>query len=164
MATLVLLRHAKSAYPQGVADHDRPLSGRGRRDAPVAGQLIGERVPHIDLALISTARRAQQTYELACPGLDVSAQRDVPELYLASPDTMLRRIRAAQVATLLVVSHNPGTEELAELLARDTSSDLYRRMLAKFPTAAFAVLSASEPFSAWGYGSAELTAFEVARG
>ena len=37
ISTLVLLRHAKSAYPDDVADHDRPLNARGRRDAPAAG-------------------------------------------------------------------------------------------------------------------------------
>ena len=31
--TLVLMRHGKSGYPPGVADHDRPLADRGRREA-----------------------------------------------------------------------------------------------------------------------------------
>ncbi|GAA5216396.1 hypothetical protein [Streptomyces thinghirensis] len=34
----VVLRHPKPARPAGVADHDRPLAGRGRRDAPAAGR------------------------------------------------------------------------------------------------------------------------------
>lgn len=164
MATLVLLRHAKSAYPQGVPDHERPLSGRGRRDAPVAGWRIASVVQHLDLALISTAVRAQQTWELARPALDVAEQVDVPELYLASPDTMLRRIRAAAADTVIVVSHNPGTEELAERLTRNTDSPVYRRMVTKFPTAAFAVLTADAPFHSWGYGDAKLQTFEVGRG
>ena len=163
-STLILLRHAKSAYPAGVADHDRPLNGRGRRDAPVAGRLIAGHVPHIDLALVSTAVRAQQTWELAATALDVADTRDVGELYLASPDIMLRRIRAVSAGTLVVVSHNPGTEELAERLSANTDSPDYRRMLQKFPTAAFAVLTGDEPFSRWGYGSATLCAFEVGRG
>ena len=32
--TLLLLRHAKSDYPAGVADHDRPLAARGVRPTP----------------------------------------------------------------------------------------------------------------------------------
>lgn len=163
-ATLILLRHAKSAYPAGVADHDRPLNGRGRRDAPVAGRLIASHTPRIDLALVSTALRTQQTWALASPPLHVTDTRDLGELYLASPDIMLRRVRAVTASTLVVVSHNPGTEELAERLTSNTGSPLYRAMLQKFPTAAFAVLTADEPFSAWGYGSATLAAFEVGRG
>ena len=163
-ATLILLRHAKSAYPAGVADHDRPLNGRGRRDAPVAGSLIATHVPHIDLALVSTAARAQQTWELAAAALQVADTRDVAELYLASPDIMLRRVRAVTASTVVLVSHNPGTEELAERLTANTDSPEYRRMMQKFPTAAFAVLTADKPFSGWGYGSATLSAFEVGRG
>lgn len=163
-ATLILLRHAKSAYPAGVADHDRPLNGRGRRDAPVAGRLIATHVPHVDLALVSTAVRAQQTWELATAALQVAKTRDVAELYLASPDIMLRRVRAVTASTVVLVSHNPGTEELAERLTANTGSPEYRRMLQKFPTAAFAVLTADKPFSGWGYGSATLSAFEVGRG
>jgi len=37
MKQLLLLRHAKSAWPDGVDDHDRPLAERGRRDAPRMG-------------------------------------------------------------------------------------------------------------------------------
>lgn len=163
-STLILLRHAKSAYPEGVTDHDRPLNGRGRRDAPVAGRLIAGLVPAIDQALVSTARRAQQTWELARPSLTVARQVDVPELYLASPDTMLRRIRAVTANTVVVVSHNPGTEDLAERLTGNTGSPAYRQMVTKFPTAAFAVLEADAPFAAWGFGGATLRAFEVGRG
>lgn len=164
MPTLVLLRHAKSAYPESVADHDRPLNGRGRRDAPVAGQMIGAALPHIDLGLISTATRAQQTWELASPGLSVGDVRNVPELYLASADAMMRRIRAVDCDSLILVAHNPGLEVLAERLSRDPQSPIYRRMVTKFPTAAFTILTEDKPFSRWGYGAADLLAFEVGRG
>ncbi len=162
--TLILLRHAKSAYPEGVGDHDRPLSARGRRDAPVAGRLIAGLVPHIDQALVSTARRAQQTWDLARPALHVDAHSDVPELYLASPDTMLRRVRAVSATSLLVISHNPGTEDLAERLSRNTDSRAYRHMLTKFPTAAFAVLESDAAFREWGFGTATLRSFAIGRG
>jgi phosphohistidine phosphatase len=164
VTTLVLLRHAKSAYPPGVTDHDRPLSPRGRRDAPVAGRELAAVVPHLELALVSTAERARQTWQLAGAYLDVLSVKEVPELYLASPDTMLRRIRDVDAQTLLVVSHNPGSEMLAEQLTANTGSEPYRRMVRKFPTAAFAVLRAAVPFAQWGYGSAELTHFERGRG
>ena len=36
---LVLLRHAKSAWPD-VPDHERPLARRGQRDAPVMGRWL----------------------------------------------------------------------------------------------------------------------------
>lgn len=163
-STVVLLRHAKSAYPPGVVDHDRPLNRRGSRDAPVAGQLIAGCVGEMDLALVSTATRAQQSWSLARPAMSVGKVIAVPELYLASAEAMLRRIQDADVDTVLVVSHNPGTEILAERLASNTDSIQYRRMVSKFPTAAFAVLTCDDPLRTWGYGCADLVAFEVARG
>ena len=53
--TLVLLRHAKSAYPDGVADHDRPLAPRGKREAGLAGDWLRANLPTIDAVLCSTA-------------------------------------------------------------------------------------------------------------
>ena len=66
---LVSFRHAKSAWPD-VADHERPLARRGRRDAPVAGRwlLAAGLVP--DRVVCSTAERARQTWQLAAAELD----------------------------------------------------------------------------------------------
>ena len=38
--TLILLRHAKSDYPDGVADHERPLAKRGIREAALADEKV----------------------------------------------------------------------------------------------------------------------------
>ena len=59
--TLVLMRHAKSDYPPGVADHDRPLAPRGIREAGLAGDWLRANTPAIDAVLCSTATRARQT-------------------------------------------------------------------------------------------------------
>ncbi len=164
MPSLVLLRHAKSSYPAGVADHDRPLNARGRRDAPVAGHMIADLVGGVDVALVSTATRAQQTWAAAAQHLAVGRTESVSGLYLASADAMLRRIRDLEADSVVIVAHNPGIEILAERLARDTESPMYRAMMAKFPTAAFAVLADERPLSRWGYGAVDLLAFEIARG
>ena len=57
---LVLLRHAKSAWPD-VPDHDRPLARRGQRDAPVIGRWLSDSGLLPDQVLCSTARRASET-------------------------------------------------------------------------------------------------------
>src|SRR4051794_41904037 len=72
VGTLVLLRHAKSAWPEGVPDHERPLAGRGRRDAPEAGRWLRQVGLQFDLVLCSTALRARQTWELAAAELDTA--------------------------------------------------------------------------------------------
>ena len=65
---LVLLRHAKSEWPD-VADHERPLAKRGRRDAPVVGRWLAESGYAPDAVVCSTARRARETWTLAEAGL-----------------------------------------------------------------------------------------------
>ena len=46
--TLLLMRHAKSDYPAGVIDHDRPLARRGIREAGLAGGWLRAHMPPID--------------------------------------------------------------------------------------------------------------------
>ncbi|WP_431044796.1 SixA phosphatase family protein [Streptomyces sp. P1-3] len=76
---LVLLRHAKSAWPDGVDDQERPLAPRGRRDAPAAGRWLRDvgRVP--DLAICSPARRTRETWELAARELGPAVPPGSPE-------------------------------------------------------------------------------------
>jgi phosphohistidine phosphatase len=70
--TLVLLRHAKSAWPD-VPDHERPLARRGQRDAPVMGRWLRAAGYLPDQVICSTARRARDTWQLAQTTLRVTA-------------------------------------------------------------------------------------------
>ncbi|WTQ63458.1 histidine phosphatase family protein [Streptomyces sp. NBC_00161] len=59
---LVVLRHAKSAWPPDVADSERPLAPRGRRDAPAARRWLREAGCVPDLVRCSSAQRTRQTW------------------------------------------------------------------------------------------------------
>ena len=60
---LLLLRHAKSSWDDpSLADHDRPLSKRGRKAAASMRAAIVSRALVPDLALVSTARRTRETF------------------------------------------------------------------------------------------------------
>jgi phosphohistidine phosphatase len=170
---LVLLRHAKSAWPD-VPDHDRPLAPRGQRDAPVMGRWLRTNGDVPDQVLCSTARRARETWQLARDGLGadppVSFERRV---YQASPEALLDLARAvpSAVAILLIVGHDPAMHELALMLARPVSaggSDVvppatFDQMRAKFPTAAVAVLEFTGSWDQLGPGTAQLAAFAIPR-
>src|SRR6202008_3681663 len=110
--TLLLMRHAKSDYPDGVPDHDRPLAPRGIRQAGLAGAWLRANVPAIDAVLSSTATRARQT--LANTGIDAPV-RYSERLYGATPGTMIDQISqtADTVTTLLVVGHEPTMSALS---------------------------------------------------
>jgi phosphohistidine phosphatase len=63
--TLLILRHAKSSWKfPDLADHDRPLNKRGKRDAPKIGNLLKEKDLVPDLIISSTAVRAKRTAKM----------------------------------------------------------------------------------------------------
>jgi phosphohistidine phosphatase len=162
--TLVLLRHGKSAYPDGVADHDRPLAARGRREAGLAGDWLRANLPAIDEVLCSTATRARET--LAHTGIDAPV-RYVDRLYDAVPGTVIDEITHVDddVAVLLVVAHEPTLTQVVLGLAGADSSNTAaaERISTKFPTSATAVLRLTNGWKAVELGSADLVDFHVPR-
>jgi phosphohistidine phosphatase len=117
--TLILLRHAKSDWSGQEGDHDRPLAKRGRRQAPEAGRWLAANVDSIDLAVVSTAERARTTWDLASGELDEEPEtRHDADAYAASVDDLLDIVRGFDEAlgTVVLVGHNPGIEDLAEVL------------------------------------------------
>lgn len=144
MQRLILLRHAKSAYPPGVPDHDRPLNARGRRNAATIAHRLSPFVMTDSrvVAAVSTATRAQETWAIVNQALNVDHWYD-RSLYLADPSTLLEVVSVMDADVGIIVGHNPGLEELARLGAgsdevRDVVSG--HRLAEKFPTSAFAVL------------------------
>ncbi len=165
MKTILLLRHAKSAWgTPGLADHERPLNQRGERAAKAMAQYIAKHCPRPDLILCSTAIRTRQTLAPLLKRLDAPAPPIALEkgLYLASEPVLLARLRALpeDVATALLIGHNEGIGQLANALAHDGPPDLLKALREKFPTGALVVLRA--PAKRWpdlAVGSAELLAF-----
>ncbi len=175
---LVLLRHAKSAWPD-VPDHERPLARRGRRDAPAMGRWLRAAGYLPDLVLCSTARRARETWQLAQAELGATPPASFDgRVYEASATQLLDLIRRAPPAarTLLIVGHDPAVPELALMLAATTPPApagtesgsapvaVLDRMRAKFPTAAVAILEFTGNWDQLAPGSARLTRFVTPRG
>ncbi|HSI02744.1 MAG TPA: histidine phosphatase family protein [Reyranella sp.] len=165
MKTILLLRHAKSAWGQpGQDDHDRPLNRRGERAAEVTAEYIVHQAPRPDLILCSTAVRTRQTlapliHRLAVPAPPIALEK---RLYLASEPELLARLRAVadDVRTLLLIGHNEGIGELAEALAGRGAPAALASLQAKFPTGALAVLRAQAgPWRELAPGTAELLSF-----
>ncbi|MEU2337403.1 histidine phosphatase family protein [Streptomyces sp. NPDC013172] len=165
---LVVLRHAKSSWPEGVPDELRPLAARGRRDAPAAGRALAASDCLPDLAICSTAVRTRQTWELAAGqwGTPPPVRYD-GRVYAADVPELLEVVREvpAEVETLLLIGHNPGLEELVLELAGGGLDDTLDQVRAKFPTSAIAVLAwHGTTWAELGPGAALLTEVTVARG
>ncbi|MEU9012387.1 histidine phosphatase family protein [Streptomyces sp. NPDC048479] len=164
---LIVLRHAKSARPPDMADFDRPLTGRGRRDASAAGRWLRDARYTPDLVICSTAVRARETWELAAEHLETQPPvQHEDRVYDADLHTLLAVVREtpASVDTLLLAGHNPGVQELVLSLAAEALGDALKRTREKFPTSAIAVLTWHGDWSELAPGAALLTDMAVPRG
>ncbi|MFB9949777.1 histidine phosphatase family protein [Rhizobium puerariae] len=164
---LILLRHAKSAWPEGVADEERPLAPRGRKAAPLMGDYMARERLVPDLGLVSPARRTQETWALVrdkLPGrVDV---RDHAGLYEASGAQILDVLAEVEAAcrNLLIIGHNPGLQELALLLSDTGNADTRQKIAEKYPTAGLVVIDFdTADWQGVGEGSGRLERFVTPR-
>jgi phosphohistidine phosphatase len=128
MKHLIIVRHAKSSWADpGQRDFDRPLNGRGERNAAEMARRLKARGVRPQLIVASGARRAHATAKLMAEVFDY-AKSDiaiVDELYEASPRVWLEQIRAlpAQRDTVMMVGHNPEITALVAELCPEARID-----------------------------------------
>jgi phosphohistidine phosphatase len=156
---IVLFRHAKADWPQ-VADRERPLADRGRKDAPVAGRKLADTGIPFDLAICSTATRTRETWKLAVQELPHRPKTVYEErLYEASPGELIAVLNGTpdDAHNLVLIGHNPGIQGLAEVLAGSAEDEPRERMNRRgFPAAAFVVLSFDGSWKSLEPGTATL--------
>ena len=136
MKRLLILRHAKSSWnhPE-LSDFERPLNKRGRQAAPRMGRWIAKNNLTPGVVICSTAKRAQQTYQLVQGVVNWDVETvHADELYLAPAHTYIQHLSLLpdNIPTAMVIGHNPGMEELVSQLSGE-----YRSM----PTCALAVIT-----------------------
>lgn len=112
--TLVLMRHAKSSWDAPMSDdHARPLNGRGRKSAKALGDWMRTQGWIPDQVMSSSSTRTRETFA----GLGFIIAGDfTSDLYHAGPEQMHRTLAQANGQTVLLIGHNPGIAEFAELL------------------------------------------------
>jgi phosphohistidine phosphatase len=163
---LLVVRHAKSAWPPGVPDRARPLGSRGRHDAPLMGQRIQALVGTLDLVMISPSQRTQETWTLINEVLGHAGQVVTdPCIYDAWGAHMIDLVRdlPEDARTVMILGHEPGVSELVLGLAGPGHAHLRDLVATKFPTCAVALLSADLPWSGFIPGCAVLEAFTTPR-
>jgi len=118
--TLLLLRHAKSSWDdKTLRDFDRPLNKRGLKAAPMVGEMMRKRKLRPELVLSSPAERAKETTRLVCEAAGLIAVARYEEgIYEASARRLLEIVSQIEdaVNTAMLVGHNPGLEEVVEML------------------------------------------------
>ncbi|MGF1426287.1 SixA phosphatase family protein [Kitasatospora sp. LaBMicrA B282] len=163
---ITVLRHAKADWPQ-VADHDRPLADRGRHQAPAAGEWLADSGIDPDYVLCSTSVRTRETWKLAAHELPKRNRKTVFEarIYEATAGEIIEVLQETpeEYRDLILVGHNPGVQNLVEVLAGDESlgDELSRLRQGGFPTAGIAVLDFEGSWKSVEPGAARLVSFYV---
>jgi phosphohistidine phosphatase len=145
--TVIVMRHAKSDWGDpALPDFDRTLSARGLAAAPAMGRwlVLARYLP--ERIVCSPARRALDTARLVKAELDPVATVDLVtdrRIYEASPDDLLAVIRDHSMATLMVIGHNPGIEQVLGILLHQNPA---AEPIGAVPTGAIFVLRNSAPF------------------
>ena len=143
MKKLYILRHAKSAYPENTDDHSRPLNKRGENSCRLIASYMKENNIGPEVILSSDAMRTKQTTKniLKILGSDVKPEFS-EKLYLATAGEILKVISKVEssVNSLMIVSHNPGVENLVSLITGGGDKDSMNRLRVKYPTAGLSCL------------------------
>lgn len=118
MKILYLIRHAKSSWDDPtLADHDRPLNERGKRDAPKMGERLAQRGVKADLIISSSAVRALTTAQTIAEKIGYDQARIVADrrLYGAQVSALLYLIQELddQHVRVMLFGHNPEFTDLA---------------------------------------------------
>ncbi|MBU2935118.1 MULTISPECIES: SixA phosphatase family protein [Pacificibacter] len=161
---LILTRHAKSSWDDPLLDDiERTLNTRGQRDADRVGLWLSAKGYHPDQAMISVARRTQETWsriqETASTG-DMECLFH-QGLYLASSDRILQQLRSATAKTVILIAHNPGIGDFA---ARFASRLPPHPDFARYPTCATTVFDvAADSWSHIRFGQNTVLDFCIPR-
>ncbi|WP_163834495.1 SixA phosphatase family protein [Spartinivicinus ruber] len=121
MKELLLIRHAKSSWKDdSLSDFDRPLNKRGKKTAPLMGQLLADKHWQPDRVFASPAIRAKATAELILPAMAIPPDQVDwhSKLYDASVKAIFNVIKKAPSACqrLMIIGHNPSIEETIQAL------------------------------------------------
>jgi len=142
MKTLYVLRHAKSDWNDAsLTDFERPLNERGVHAAQKMGAFMQQCGIAPDLIISSPARRARETAQIIKDAAGISAEiRFEPRIYEAGIGDLTEIVSQVEndCQKLLIVGHNPGFEQLVEILSGE---------LQPMPTAALAEIEL--PIESW---------------
>ena len=120
MKTLILIRHAKSDWPENTDDFDRPLAEKGVHDAEKMASFLKEKNIKIDKFFCSPALRTLTTCEIFNKEYKIEIET-IQKLYNAS-ETNFENITLGlddQLNNVAMFSHNNGISNFANSMSDD---------------------------------------------
>lgn len=120
MKTLILIRHAKSDWPENVDDFDRPLTELGKHNAPKMAHVLKNKIDNIDAFITSPAKRALETCRLFA---DIYNKDYTIENTLYNPrevhfENIIYGLDMS-INTIAMFSHNNGISNFANTLTNE---------------------------------------------
>ena len=158
MKTIILVRHAKSSWDDfSMADIDRPLNNRGKKDAPDMADRLLEKKIDIDAFVSSPAKRARKTAEVFCKAYGHKKKEVVikEELYEAGESQFSEVIASLpnEDNTVAIFSHNPGITDFANKLTTTRIDNIPT-------TGVFAVQADTDDWKGFSSASKQLLFFD----
>ena len=146
MQRLIIMRHGDAQRPApGLVDFDRALTEEGRAESRLIGRALAAAGVTPDLALVSSARRAIETWRAVAEAFPSAAAHEERSLYAASAARLAAAVReaAGRAGTLMLVGHNPGLHQFAIHLAIQGggAEKASRTLSERFPTGTAAVFT-----------------------
>ena len=127
MKRLTLVRHGNAEWKDSSRDDfQRPLNKRGMKETDSIARRMLELDWAPELLIASTAARTHTTAEIIAKVLSPKRVQFEERLYLAPVSEILNVIRETGplVTHLMLVGHNPGISEAAQLLAPNETHEL----------------------------------------
>ena len=120
MAELLVYRHGHAKQDEVIADIDRELRDKGKRNAQRIGIWLARHHKLPDLVLASPATRARRTAEKTCKtaGLSGDMVKTDKRIYSSGVNDLLEVLRelSGKNKRVLLVGHNPSLEMLLDYL------------------------------------------------
>jgi len=145
MLKLFILRHAQAAGSYDVDDYQRPLTLNGIEQA----QSLAPSLPNINLCLCSSALRTKMTLDsLQKNDAEIGKTIFSDTLYNAPRGALLNATQQSGTAqSLLLIAHNPGIHQLANMLASEEDSQDRNKLMYQYSPATLSVLEC--PIDDW---------------
>lgn len=162
--TLYLMRHGHASSLSPAGDRERPLTGRGRREAHEMGEVLARRGVHPDLVLVSSARRTRGTWRAVNDaGVDPETAVVTGRLYEVGGQQVIDLLRRVEPTArrVMVVGHFPGIPETIDLIVRGRGDQrALERMHFGYPTAGLATIGVHGEWADLPEVDAELLRFD----
>jgi phosphohistidine phosphatase len=142
MRHLYLFRHAEAVHSDKYRDRERPLTAAGRNVATRLGAFLRESRREVDLAVVSDAVRAQETWELAAAAWGAAPEaRILPKLFQAERRDLMDMARELpdSIEAAMFVGHNPAMSEFSANFAGAGDREALTRLARGFPPGGLAV-------------------------